>query len=553
MTITKIDGLLYRRMLCGAAQALQNKKEEINSLNVFPVPDGDTGTNMFMTIDAVRTVDRSGISHLGRYAELSAKDMMRAARGNSGVILSLFFRGVAKTFAGHDSADAMLLVAAFRTGAEEARKAVLKPVEGTILTVMRECCSNHTAGAEESLDSLLDSLYDAAYETLKKTPEMLPALKRAKVVDSGGYGFTSLLDGMKRALFDEEGTPEPDAPAVVSGYHVSASQTTNDEADFNDYSADEIKFAFCTECLLNRFPGVSDNKIKSMRSFLAGIGDSVVMTEDDEIIKVHVHTNEPLNVLGRLSKLGDIQFSKIENMKSQHERLTDGSGRGADNEEPLRPYAILTVSNGAGLGDVFRELGADVIIAGGQSMNPSTDDFLKALKNFPAERAIILPNNSNIVLTALQAARLAEGVEVEVVKSVTIPQGISALISFDRDATLKENVENMTSAMSAVKTLTITNAVKGMNGEKLNVRKNQIIGIVDNELKYAADTLDECLVSLAAEIADREIITIYYGKGIKPEEAEHTAAVLAEALGPGHDIMTVCGNQPVYPYIISAE
>lgn len=552
MTITKIDGLIYRRMLCAGALALQNKKEEINSLNVFPVPDGDTGTNMFMTIDAARTVDRSGIESLADYSALSAKDMMRAARGNSGVILSLFFRGIAKTFAGHPEADAALMTEAFKVGAEEARKAVLKPVEGTILTVMRECCAPESAA--DDIAGLLEMFHAAASETLKKTPDMLPVLKRARVVDSGGYGFTALLEGMRSVLDDnaEAGLDTSlNSPAPAASL---ASQLTKNEADFSEFSADEIKYAFCTECLINRKPGVPAAKTDALRAYLARVGDSVVMTEDDEIIKLHVHTNQPLNVLGRLAQLGDIQFSKIENMKGQHERLSGGAEQKTTDEEiPRAPYALLTVSNGAGLGDVFREAGADVIIAGGQSMNPSADDFLKALKKTPCEKAIILPNNSNILLTALQAARMAEGIEVEVVKSLTIPQGISALLAFDASRGLEENVAGMTAAMSAVKTLTITNAVRSMNGELLRVKKNQIIGIVDNELKYASDSLEQCLVSLAGEIAGREIVTLYYGKGVKPEEAAAAAAILKEALGPGYDIMTISGGQPIYNYIISAE
>ncbi len=545
MSITKIDGEMYRRMLCGAALALENKKDEINSLNVFPVPDGDTGTNMYMTIDAARTAKRKETKNLAEYSEASARDMMRAARGNSGVILSLFFRGVAKTFAGHEEADARLLTEAFRTGAEEARKAVLKPVEGTILTVMRECCRQRGKPYEDDLIKLMDSFHFAANETLKKTPEMLPALKRAKVVDSGGYGFTAVLDGMKKVLNEDIN--------LDSGRqsYSTVSALTKPAADFSEYDSGEITFAFCTECLAARKPGVSAHKLNSLREYLSGIGDSVVMTEDDEIIKIHVHTNEPLSVLTRVMELGEIQLSKIENMRSQHDRLA-----GADENTvtvPEKAYGIIAVSNGDGLGAVFRELGADIIVAGGQSMNPSADDFLKALKNLSCENAIILPNNSNIVLTALQAARMAEGVHVEVVKSVTIPQGISALIAFDSDLDLDSNIKKMTKAMSEIKSLAITNAVKGMDGEKIKVKKNQIIGLVDNELRYACDSMDDCLRLLAGEIADKEIITVYCGKGVSDSEAEHASAVLQSALGSGHDIMTVPGGQPIYTYLISAE
>ncbi len=546
MPITKIDGELYRKMLCGAAYALENKKDEINSLNVFPVPDGDTGTNMFMTIEAARSSKRSASKNLAEYSDASAREMMRAARGNSGVILSLFFRGVAKTFAGHEEADAYLFSEAFRTGAEEARKAVLKPVEGTILTVMRECCRPYTKVSDDDLIKLIDSFHRAANETLKKTPDMLPALKRAKVVDSGGYGFTAVLDGMKKVLssdIDFEDDRQNSSPVSVE---------TKPAADFSEYTSEEITFAYCTECLAQRKPGISEYKLNNFREYLAEVGDSVVLTVDDEIIKIHVHTNEPLSVLAKISELGEIQLSKIENMRSQHDRLAGGKNENVE-VVPEKKYGIIAVTNGDGLGAVFRELGADVIVAGGQSMNPSADDFLKALKNLSCENVIILPNNSNIVLTALQASRLAEGVRVEVVKSVTIPQGISALIAFDSDLDLDTNLKNMAKAMTEIKSLAVTNAVKGMDGEKILVKKNQLIGLVDNDLRYACDSMDACLTSLAGEIADKEIITVYYGKGVGDSEAEHAAAVLSGALGPGHDIMTVSGGQPIYTYLISAE
>jgi DAK2 domain fusion protein YloV len=538
LTITKINGELYHRMLCGAANALQNRKEEINNMNVFPVPDGDTGTNMFMTLDAVRS-GRGAVPHLGQYAESSAREMMRAARGNSGVILSLFFRGMAKAFAGHESTDAALLTEAFRTGAEEARKAVLKPVEGTILTVMRECCSSDTSGDNDLL-GLLERFQRAANETLKKTPEMLPVLKRARVVDSGGLGFTAVLDGMKRGLVDDP----TDLKHEETEFRPAA--------DFHEFEAGDITFAYCTECLVSRKPGVTEAMISDFRVFLNGIGDSIVLTEDDEIIKLHVHSNEPLKILLLLSGFGEIQFSKIENMRTQHKNLIS-AGNKAESEIPAKKYEIIAVASGAGLTDVFRELGADAVVTGGQSMNPSAEDFLKALKNLSCEHAIILPNNSNIVLTALQAAKLAEGKSVEVVRSVTIPQGISALIAFDSDLDVAENIKKMTEAMANVTSIAITRSVRSMDSDKITVRKNQIIGIVDKDLKYAADSLEDCLRQLAADIRDKEIITIYYGKGVEEDEAQRVADLLSGMLAPGCDIMTIPGEQPVYMYIISAE
>lgn len=524
-------------MLCAAADALHAKKEEINRLNVFPVPDGDTGSNMSMTLDAVHSV-AAQTDGLSAYAEASAKAIMRSARGNSGVILSLFFRGVAEAFAGHDRADADLLIKAFETGAESARKAVMKPVEGTILTVMRDCTGFVAPNAEDSINATLEHISQKAREILKKTPEMLPALKRAKVVDSGAYGFTIVISGMIRALKEDvqEETPE-------------TFETVND-ADFSAFSEEEITFAFCTECLINRAAEVTDSQIDELRVFLAGIGDSLVLVSDEEIIKVHVHTNEPLSVLNRTVPLGVPQFIKVENMKRQHSAIvTDAEQKGPESEN----CGVISVANGDGLHDLFMELGARYVISGGQSMNPSANDFLKAIKESHCKQVILLPNNSNIVLTAQQAAALAEGVQVKVVKTVTIPQGISAMIAFNASADSESNIAEMTEAAAAVKTLAVTRAVKNADIGNIHVKRKQYIGLADNDLRYAKDSVEECLSALAKEIEDREIITLYYGKGVKPSDAEIAAEIIRQNISPDAEVSVVPGNQPIYSYLISAE
>jgi len=536
---TKIDGELYRTMLLSAAASLEAKKEEVNNLNVFPVPDGDTGTNMCLTIEAVRSPALMPNQSLSLYSEAAAKAMMRAARGNSGVILSLFFRGMAKAFAGNETADCELLTKAFRQGAEEARKAVQNPVEGTILTVMRECCSDDRKSETQDAAQLLEGFLYMAKETLKKTPEMLPALKRARVVDSGGCGFVAIVDGMKRAL---TGEAETDL-SFGDGFSMRSA------ADFDEFTEEEIRFAYCTECLLAKKNGLPEAAVSELSPFLASIGDSAVITDDDEIIKIHVHTNEPLTVLTRLVHMGDILFSKIENMKQQHKALSSEK----ETDTPKKPYGIFAVTNGEGLGDVFKELGADRIIAGGQCMNPSADDFLKAIKSLPCEKAILLPNNPNIILAAQQAAELAEDVQVEVVRSVTVPQGISAMLSFDGNLSLDDNIANMSAALKGVTTLSVAKAAKDATANDLFVKKKQYIGLVDNSLRYAADTLEDCLKALAGEIKDKEIITVYYGKGVKEGDARHAADVIGEVLGQGCEIITVRGMQPIYSFIISAE
>jgi len=568
LAIKTIDGELYRRMLQGAAAALENKKDEINHLNVFPVPDGDTGTNMSLTLDAVRTTVRNTSSSLAEYSQASAKEIMRAARGNSGVILSLFFRGMAKAFVGSEEADAARLTQAFRTGAEEARKAVLKPMEGTILTVMRECCAQ-VSDELTDIPELLAHFHEQAAETLKKTPDMLPALKRAKVVDSGGCGFTAVLDGMCRILNGEEIVSE--APA--ENQELPA---VNEAADFSEFSDEEIVFAFCTECTVVKKPDLAEEAADQLRSFLAVLGDSLVLTEDEEIIKVHVHSNDPLTVLSAMAALGTIQASKIENMKLQHEHLTFGENKDKEKDKgkdkldwdtlnpfksapakPKKKYGVITVANGDGLVGDFRHLGVDAVIEGGQSMNPSTDDFLRALKNIHCETAFLLPNNSNIVMAANQAAELAMAanpdLQVEVIRTVTIPQGLSAMIAFNAELSPEENREAMEEAISAVTSLSITRAAKNAEANGLSVKKKQFIGLVDNDLRYAEDELEDCLRGLAETIADKEIISVYYGKPVKDEEAEAMVELLKNLLGGDREIFLAAGQQPIYHYIISAE
>lgn len=540
-----IDAELFSRMLCCGAASLQARKEEVNRLNVFPVPDGDTGSNMFLTIDSVRSIS-VGKLDLSAYAASAAKATMRSARGNSGVILSLFFRGMADAFAGHKTADTKLLIDAFRSGAESARNAVMKPVEGTILTVMRECTVFGESDFPKNIDGAIAGISKLAVETLKKTPDMLPALKKANVVDSGGFGFTIIIDGMIEALKGKK--PEEIAEREV-GADVAETRT---DADFAAFSDEDIKFGFCTECLINRKEGIPEKQVNDLRPFLNDLGDSIVLVADDEIVKVHVHTNEPMKVISRMMEFGEPHFIKVENMRQQHSAIVTASEQ---NEQPVLKdeYGIITVANGDGLKNLFTELGVGYVIAGGQSMNPSTDDFLKAIRALNCRKVILLPNNSNIVLAAKQAANLAEEYEVSVVKTTTIPQGVSALLAFNPDASPEENVEGMTMAAESVLTLSIARAVKSATVNDISVRKRQFIGIVNNDLFCAANSVSECMTMLAEEIGDREIITIYYGKGITATEAEKTADVLRGLLSPRCDVTVVQGKQPIYHYIISAE
>jgi DAK2 domain fusion protein YloV len=540
-----IDAELFSRMLCCGAASLQARKEEVNRLNVFPVPDGDTGSNMFLTIDSVRSIS-VGKLDLSAYAAAAAKATMRSARGNSGVILSLFFRGMADAFAGHKTADTKLLIDAFRSGAESARNAVMKPVEGTILTVMRECTIFGESDFPKNIDGAIAGISKLAVETLKKTPDMLPALKKANVVDSGGFGFTIIIDGMIAAL---KGVSPDEIAEREAGADAPETRT---DADFAAFSDEDIKFGFCTECLINRKEGIPEKQVNDLRPFLNDLGDSIVLVADNEIVKVHVHTNEPMKVISRMMEFGEPHFIKVENMRQQHSAIVTANEQ--ESQPALRDeYGIVTVANGDGLKNLFTELGVGYVIAGGQSMNPSTDDFLKAIRSLGCRKVILLPNNSNIVLAAKQAANLAEEFEVSVVKTTTIPQGVSALLAFNPDASPEENVESMTMAAESVLTLSIARAVKSATVNDISVRKRQLIGIVNNDLFCAANTVAECLTMLAEEIGDREIITIYYGKGISAAEAEKTADIMRGLLSPRCDVTVVPGKQPIYHYIISAE
>ena len=543
-----IDAELFSRMLCCGAASLQARKEEVNRLNVFPVPDGDTGSNMSLTIDSVRSISPAKMD-LSAYAAAAAKATMRSARGNSGVILSLFFRGMADAFAGHKTADTKLLIDAFRRGSESARNAVMKPVEGTILTVMRESTVFDELTFPKNINNAMDLIAKLAGETLKKTPDMLPALKKANVVDSGGFGFTIIIDGMIAGLKGKK--PEEIAAREATG----DAPETRSEADFEAFSDEDIKFGYCTECLINRKEGIPEEKVDELRPFLNDLGDSIVLVADDEIVKVHVHTNEPMTVISRMMEFGDPHFIKVENMRQQHSAIVTANEQEEHAHQPQLKdeYGIITVANGDGLKNLFTELGVGYVIAGGQSMNPSTDDFLKAITKLACKRIILLPNNSNIVLAAKQAAELAEGVEVSVVKTTTIPQGVSALISFDPDADMEQNVENMTMAAESVRTLAVARAVKSATVNDIDVKKRQYIGIVDNDLYCAANSSGECLTMLAEQIGDREIVTMYYGKGISAAEAEKAADVLRGVLSSRHEVTVVPGKQPIYHYIISAE
>ncbi len=544
MNTTTIDGLSWRRLVMSGAAALQNKRETVNNLNVFPVPDGDTGTNMSMTMTGVLAGNHGGLSSVAAYSAAVAKDMMRSARGNSGVILSLFFRGMARAFDGYDTATPAVLLEAVKQGAKSAAAAVEKPVEGTILTVMRECATDITVTDDTDFEQLLCRLHDKAEAVLAKTPEMLPALRRARVVDSGGYGFCRILEGMKRAMLGEELTNTDAEEAEV-----------RPAADFEAFDTEEITFTFCTECLVDLHRELSEKTAAKLKKTLSAMGDSMVFTYDEEMLKLHIHTDEPLKVLAMMFPLGAFRASKIENMKLQHTGIiaaAEGVPEKAP-EKPKKPYGIFAVSPGDGFSDVFKELGADGIIAGGQSMNPSAEDILDAIRACPCETAIVLPNNGNIIMAARQAAELESDTNVIVIPTKTLPQGISALFAFNETRSPEENAEEMTEAARAVTTLSFTRAVRDAEVDGKKVREKQVLGLQDGKVRSAEESYADAVTSMIPLISDRELITLYYGQGVKEDTAESMEQLLTEAFGNAAEVSLVYGGQPLYPFIISAE
>ncbi|MBE6639680.1 MAG: DAK2 domain-containing protein [Ruminococcaceae bacterium] len=545
-----IDGKLFGTMVISGANMLENEKETINALNVFPVPDGDTGSNMGMTIGAVREKGEHMHDAIGECALMIADTMLMAARGNSGVILSLFFKGVGKSLKNRKEADSAAIAKAFQNGVESAYSAVMKPKEGTILTVMRVSAEKGSEkAAEEYKDdpvALLTYMQEVAVDTLNQTPEMLPVLKQANVVDAGGAGFVAILDGMIAALNGKciEFTGE--------------STGTASEANFADFNTEDIKFAYCTECIVSKFdafkgPGTAGE----FRMFLTGLGDSLVFVDDDNIIKIHVHTNDPGYVLSKAVTYGSLVTVKVENMKNQHTSLSRDSMPADINVEsepqPLKKFGFVTVANGEGIADTFRDLGADEVVYGGQTMNPSLESIIRTINYTPAKNVFVLPNNSNIYLTAVQAAKNIKDKKVHVLPTKTIPQGISAMLAFDSTVGAKRNLEAMQGAIEHVCSLAVTYAVHDAEIEGLSIHKDQTLGLVDGKVALTAESELECLEKMSEQMAESEYITIFYGNTVSEEDAAKAEEVVRKVANDRAEIVMIPGKQPVYSYIISCE
>ena len=545
-----INGNTLRDMYISAANNIDNFKNAVNDLNVFPVPDGDTGTNMSLTLKgAANEVKKLEDKTVGEIAKAAATALLKGARGNSGVITSLIFRGFSKGLDGKTEADGALLAHALKMGVEAAYKAVMKPTEGTILTVVRVAAEKAVEFAAENNDPLdtLDKIIEVAEDTLKKTPEMLPVLKQAGVVDAGGQGFLYILKGMRSVLGE--------------GIIIESKESgdVKERADFTTFDSEDIKFAYCTEFIVNKDNNPRFNNPEKLRKYLESIGDSVVVADDDSIIKVHVHTNNPGKALEEGIKYGLLSNMKIENMKEQLAR--EAEKQNSENIQPTRKillpskkYGFVAVSAGEGFTALFNDLGVDSVVFGFQTMNPSTEDILKAIDETPAEIVFILPNNKNIILTAQMTIPLTDK-EVIVIPTRTIPEGISAMLAFDETVDVEDNTENMKEAIKNVKTGQVTYAVRDSSFDGQDIKEGEFMGLLGSKMQTKGTKLENVVVELIDKMIDENssVLTLFYGSDVKEDEAEKISGLLSDKFGDRVDISLVNGGQPVYYYIVSVE
>ena len=539
-----INGADLRRMIISAAASIEIHKQALNELNVFPVPDGDTGTNMSMTINSAAS-DLRKEEDPGLYAasKVAAAAMLRGARGNSGVILSLLFRGISKSLKGSETADGVLWAAALQGGVDAAYKAVMKPAEGTILTVARLAAAKAAEAAQENnyIEFVQEAAVEEAKVALANTVNQNPVLKKAGVVDAGGKGWLFALEAMLCALRGEDVVaPENGEAAAVK-----------EQADFSNFNTEDITFTYCTEFIISR---ENQNDPEKLREFLSSIGDSLVLVDDDEIIKVHVHTNDPGRALHEAIEYGSFVTVKVENMRLQHtEKVMSEKELAPQIAEPKKPIGVVSVCAGAGLADVFTNLGVDAIISGGQTMNPSTQDILEAVNRVPAETVFVLPNNKNIIMAAQQVDPLTPK-HVVVISSKTVPQGVTAMLSFDPEGTVEDNTQAMTDALSTVDTMQITYAARNSDFDGHDIHEGDYLAMFGSSLFGTSQDIALLLKSLAEKVRDegKEYITIYYGSDIREKDAQKAADLFAD-MCPGAEVSLINGGQPVYYYLISAE
>ncbi len=557
-----LDGNSLRDAIISAANNLSNNRKRVDDLNVFPVPDGDTGTNMSMTLsNSVRELKKTQNATAGEIAKMNASALLRGARGNSGVITSLLFRGFAKGIGTDEFITAENITAAFKLGVEAAYKAVMKPTEGTILTVARVASERAQSALDEGKNELevFSDAIEGAKEALAFTPEQLPALKKAGVVDAGGQGFVLILEGMM-SVFSGKGIIESQnaAEAAAETEQINVSAAGSFET--------EITFTYCTEFIVNRDPKCVKEP-KELRAYLESIGDCVVVVDDDEIIKVHVHTDHPGNAIENGLTFGQLVHLKIENMRDQHERAKHDAESSkqqpttnadlTEKIEPVemtKPVGFVSVCAGEGIAELFKDLGVDTIVSGGQTMNPSTDDILKAVESTPAETVFVLPNNKNIIMAAEQTVPISTR-KVFVLHTRTIPQGVTAMLNFDESADSETNAIEMMKAAEKIATGQITFAARDSDFDGHKIKKGELLALANGKVSFTDSVLDKAAVRLVRQLMNKnsEFITVMYGEDVTDEQAEVLEALLNEKFGSKAEITFIKGGQPIYYLIISVE
>lgn len=547
-----ITGLMFKNGIISAANNISNSRQAVDALNIFPVPDGDTGTNMSMTINAA-AADIAAMpedSSLGEVSKRTASALLRGARGNSGVILSLIFRGMSKAFKGLDEAGSKDVAKAFRMGCDAAYKAVMKPTEGTILTVVRKAAeaAEEIADIQDEPLEVCFAALQAAKQALAKTPEQLPVLKKAGVVDAGGQGLVLIFEGIQ-SVFENNAIVQP-----IDGEKKEEKQSDKSTVAAAD---EEIKFGYCSEFLIEKEKSAGEKDPLKLRAYLESIGDCVVVVDDNDIIKVHVHSNCPGDVIQSALKYGQLINIKIDNMRYQHRNADEGKKADeAKIAEPENEYGFVAVCAGEGLQGLFTDLGADVVVSGGQTMNPSTDNILNAINQTPAKTVFVLPNNKNIIMAAQQAVPLAKDRTVIVLQTKTIPQGISAMLSFDETQDAKANEEAMTEAAGAVETGQVTFAARDSEVDGKPIKQGQMMGMANGAIKFIGDDKEQIAFETAESMIDTSVhslVTIIFGEGADENGAQVVEQKLGEKFGSDIEISIVDGGQPVYYYIISVE
>ena len=562
MSQQAIDGLLLKEMIIAGANLLEHNREAIDALNVFPVPDGDTGTNMSLTMKStVKEISAQDVASASRMADMAARGALKGARGNSGVILSQILRGFARGVEGCETIDAQAFAKGLRSGADTAYKAVMKPKEGTILTVIRviaEDSARYVGKHPDNLPGLLDKVIKIGEAILDKTPDMLPALKQAGVVDSGGQGLLTVFKGWRAAFNGEK----------IDETTVEVGEAATFEFEDDHESLEDIKFKYCTEFIIQEMnEGVTEDDVNKFRTRLGRIGDCVVVVGDFSLVKVHVHTNDPGKALQWACEMGELVNLKIDNMaEEKRERMAKAEAaqkaaekkrqeeEAAKAETPMKDYGMVAVSLGEGFSGIFSDLGVDHIVEGGQTMNPSIEDILAAIEGVRAKTVFVLPNNSNVILAASQAAELCESCKVVVLPTKNVAMGIGAVIAFNPEADVEENREAMVAAAEQVKTGQITFAVRDTVFEDKEIKEGDIIGIHNGRIDVVGNNIHDIAIELTKAVVEDgdALITIYYGQDTKEEDAQALGDEIAEIFSD-LDVEVQYGGQPLYYYLISAE